>query len=320
MTTGVRNNQVTETAWTFDCAGHPSVAILHRPHQPAALGMLIVVGGPQYRVGGHRQFVELARGLAARGIPVMRFDYRGIGDCPGEHPGFTNIAPDIEAAIDAFHSAIPEVRKLVLWSMCNGVTAASEVAARTSWIVGLVAVNPWVRDAGSHDRTLLRHYYLRRPFQPDFWHNLLQGRSHTRDFFSLVRRSMVSLLGAVQSSELAPGRARNPLAHRTIDALARFQGETLLILSGNDLTAREFADEAEKVASWRRLLSSSRLQRADLPTADHTFSDPAARQDVAEITQTWICGLADLAEQPAARRPGPSPVAASPAPKRALGS
>ena len=41
--------------------------------------MVIVVGGPQYRAGSHRQFTLLARHIAAAGYPVLRFDARG---CP----------------------------------------------------------------------------------------------------------------------------------------------------------------------------------------------------------------------------------------------
>jgi len=54
----------------------------------AACGVLIVVGGPQYRVGSHRQFLLLSRRLAAEGHPVMRFDYRGMGDASGAMRGF----------------------------------------------------------------------------------------------------------------------------------------------------------------------------------------------------------------------------------------
>ncbi|KAB8057318.1 hydrolase 1, exosortase A system-associated, partial [Janthinobacterium violaceinigrum] len=56
------------------------VGILSLPAAPGPRGVLIVTGGPQYRVGSHRQFVLLARALAAQGVPVLRFDLRGMGD------------------------------------------------------------------------------------------------------------------------------------------------------------------------------------------------------------------------------------------------
>ena len=65
----------------FSCGGDQLVGMVH----PAAarLGVVIVVGGPQYRVGSHRQFVLMARDLAREGYPVLRFDYRGMGDSDG---------------------------------------------------------------------------------------------------------------------------------------------------------------------------------------------------------------------------------------------
>ena len=57
-----------ERGLVFRCAGEELVGILHPA--PGATGVVIVVGGPQYRVGSHRQFLLLARRLAASGIPV----------------------------------------------------------------------------------------------------------------------------------------------------------------------------------------------------------------------------------------------------------
>jgi len=68
-----------EEALTFPLAGAQLLAILARPDVPRDCGVMIVVGGPQYRVGSHRQFLLLSRRLAAQGYAVWRFDYRGMG-------------------------------------------------------------------------------------------------------------------------------------------------------------------------------------------------------------------------------------------------
>src|SRR4051812_8745475 len=63
-----------ESATRFDCHGGPRVGILHRPANPNSRGILIVVGGgPQYRVGGHRQLVSWARRMTEQGYAVFRF-------------------------------------------------------------------------------------------------------------------------------------------------------------------------------------------------------------------------------------------------------
>ena len=63
----------------FSCGSESLMGILSKSESAGHVGVLIVVGGPQYRVGSHRQFVLLARSLAAAGLSVFRFDYRGMG-------------------------------------------------------------------------------------------------------------------------------------------------------------------------------------------------------------------------------------------------
>ena len=92
-------NPVTEQALTFDCEADALVGILHVPAAPCDVGVVVIVGGPQYRAGSHRQFVLLARELAAAGYAVLRFDYRGMGDSGGEPRDFERVSVDIAAAI-----------------------------------------------------------------------------------------------------------------------------------------------------------------------------------------------------------------------------
>ena len=84
------------------CEADTMLGILHEPVAPSApVGVLIVVGGPQYRAGSHRQFVLLARALAQAGHPVLRFDYRGMGDSDGTVRTFENVDADLRVAVDA---------------------------------------------------------------------------------------------------------------------------------------------------------------------------------------------------------------------------
>ena len=100
----------TEHAVTFPCAGEQLLGIVAAPELPQATGVLIVVGGPQYRVGSHRQFLLLSRALAEAGYPAMRFDFRGMGDSTGELRDFEGVNEDIGAAINAFQAHCPQSR------------------------------------------------------------------------------------------------------------------------------------------------------------------------------------------------------------------
>ena len=70
-------------------------------------------------------------------------------------------------------------------------------------------------------------------------------------------------------------------------SLDAFKGPVRLIISGRDLTAREFEDAAADPL-WRRLLAEDRVERHDLPMADHTFSRRVWREEVASATITWL--------------------------------
>jgi pimeloyl-ACP methyl ester carboxylesterase len=150
---------VNEQALLFECNRERLIAILHAGAASATRGIVIVVGGPQYRVGSHRQFVQLARDLAAAGTPVLRFDYRGMGDADGTHPGFEHIAPDITAAIALLQTRAPGVREIVLWGLCDAASAALMYAPGDARVTGLVLANPWVRTQTSEAQAYLRHYY-----------------------------------------------------------------------------------------------------------------------------------------------------------------
>ena len=69
----------TEQAFVFPCAGERLLGIVTMPECPRATGVLLVVGGPQYRVGSHRQFLLLSRALAECWIPRNALRLSGHG-------------------------------------------------------------------------------------------------------------------------------------------------------------------------------------------------------------------------------------------------
>ena len=254
-------------------------------------GVLIVVGGPQYRVGSHRQFVLLSRRLAAEGYPAMRFDYRGMGDASGAMRGFEDVCADIGAAIDAFQRAVPTLRRIVLWGLCDAASAALLYVDATSdsRLAGLALLNPWVRSEASEARTQIRHYYGQRLLEREFWCKLASGRMEVfkslREFLRAAIRSRRRAAGAVNP-------VRMPFQDHMAAAWRRFAGEVLLILSGDDYTAKEFLEYTAGDQAWAGLLEAAKVYRVDLGEADHTFSSRLLRSQVEEATLSWLAALA----------------------------
>lgn len=267
---------------SFACDGATLVGILHETSESATRGVLVVVGGPQYRVGSHRQFVLLARTLASQGIPVLRFDYRGMGDSDGEFRGFEHLDHDIEAAIGAFREACPALREVVLWGLCDGASAAAFFAGRhPGAVAGLVMANPWVRTEQGLARSYVRNYYGQRLLQASFWRRLLGGEMQ-------VVKALRSFLADVGKARRKPAPGPDAgLPARLRAALEAYRGPLLLLVSGRDLTAGEFLACAGG-EGWAEALGRAVFRRVDFPESDHTFSRKAWKDEVAVACVAWL--------------------------------
>lgn len=276
-----------ERALAFRCGDAALVGIASIPAGACSRGVLVVVGGPQYRVGSHRQFALLARHLAEHGIAAMRFDYRGMGDSAGEERDFEAIQDDIRAALDAFVEAVPGLTDVVLWGLCDGASAAAMYAPGDARVRGLVLLNPWVRTDDGVARTTLKHHYRDRLRDPTFWRKLARGQF---DYAG----SLASMLGLVRTAFAGRPASEDgpaPLPERMRQSLHGFKGHTLLVIGGADLTGREFCDVAASTPAWKRLLAAPRVTWRRIEEADHTFSRRAWRDQVADWTREWVKAL-----------------------------
>lgn len=286
--------KVRERTVVFPCNGERLIGVLHAPDPTAERGVLIIVGGPQTRVGSHRQFLLLARWLAARGFPVLRFDYRGMGDSGGEAIGFERVEDDIAAALDAFFEEAAGLREVVLWGLCDAASAAMMYARRDPRVKGLVLANPWIRSESGMARAYLRHYYLSRLADKEYWAKLFSGKfdfvASLRSLLDLIRKALPGRhpLTASGGPERQEAGASLPFPERMRRGLEGFQGPVLMILSGDDLTAAEFKDTIAASRLWRRLIGGPNVTRRDCPEANHTFSSRLWRDQVAGWTEQWL--------------------------------
>ena len=286
-----------EQAIQFACQGEPLVGIVSLPKTKsgeskanANVGVVIIVGGPQYRAGSHRQFVLLARALAAAGTPVLRFDYRGMGDSAGELHTFENVNDDIASAIAALQTAAPAVTQVALWGLCDGASAALLYcqATQDARVQGLCLLNPWVRSEASLAKTQVKHYYTQRLRQKEFWIKLLSGKVAASALGELAGKFKNAFAG---TSVKASQDDQQPYQTRMANAWRQFKGEILLILSGDDYTAKEFIETTKDHAAWAGALRKPQLTRHDFPEADHTFSNSAMQHGVNAVTAQWLATL-----------------------------
>lgn len=277
---------------TFPSGNSALVGMVHPAAGTPETGVLIMVaGGPQYRIGGHRQLVLWGRKIAKEGFPVFRFDFRGMGDSYGAFVDFEHADDDIRAALDRFFAEVPSLKRVVLWGECNACSSSLFFAHKDPRIAGLVMLNPWVRTQEGQAKTVIKHYYLHRLTERSFWAKVFRLQ------FDLIGslRSALHLLRLARSGPSSSGQPptdgggrHGSLPERMLDGLQRFRGRIMLVMSGRDFVAKEFDDLVKASPQWQMQLESHNTQRHDLEFADHTFSTSAWRDQVAAWGIAWL--------------------------------
>jgi uncharacterized protein len=222
-----------------------------------------------------------------------------MGDSEGKLRDFEAVGEDVGAAIGALQAAVPQVRHVALWGLCDGASAALLYCGETadSRVVGLCLLNPWVRSEASLARTQVKHYYAQRLLQREFWLKLMRGGVAWKALGGLASNVRVALAGAPSGGANAldanfSDRNKTPFQSRMAQAWHAFGGSIWLILSGDDYTAKEFLEYLGREEPWRLALSHPRLERQDLPNADHTFSSASDRHHVESLTNGWLSATA----------------------------
>ena len=272
-----------EHAVSFNVGKEICTGIIHSPLDYQSTAVLVVVGGPQYRVGSHRQFVQLSRAMARQGIPSMRFDYSGMGDSSGLKKTFDKVCDDIEVAIDVLMKELQGVRNVVIWGLCDAASAALMYAPKDKRVSGLVILNPWLRSEQSTAKTMLKYYYLKKLFNPVFWKKLIKGGVN-------ISQSVKEVSSSVSDLSSGSKEGANSYQSRMADGFNRFNKPICLILSGDDLTASEFVVQTENNKLWKAL-DSKHNRTINIDDADHTFSQERFKRQVEDLTCDFVRSL-----------------------------
>jgi exosortase A-associated hydrolase 1 len=242
----------------------------------AAQGVLLVIGGSQTRIGSHRMYERLAKGLADKGYACFRFDRRGVGDSSGEDPGFRGSGPDLKAAADVFRTEVPGLTRMIGFGLCDGATALALYGDEVG-LDGLMLANPWLVEAeeGAPAPAAIRAHYRKRLLSWEGWKRLLTGAVNFKKLGRGLRR-------------LFSRRKPESLSNDVAQALLRHRLPTEVILCTGDNTA--IAADAE-IRAWpyEGLIRATQ----QIETDSHTFARPGDDAMLLTMVET---ALAELSE------------------------
>lgn len=280
----------TEIPVLIPCEDDSLIGILHKPENAGEVGVVIVVaGGPQYRVGAHRQFVSLSRMLASEGIATIRFDHRGTGDSTGELRGFLDMGSDIQSAIDTLCEHAPEIKRVVLWGECESATACAFYDYTDMRVQGIFMVNPWIRTEQGHAKTILKHHYWNRLFDKSFWKKVKSGQfsflNSLKSYFQLCKSAKFEVNPNASSEQ---GLESLPLPSRLARSCESYHGKIFVLTSGKDYIAQEYKDYSQASNIWQNMIASGQIVMFDIPDSDHTFSRLEWRDELFDYTKNWV--------------------------------
>jgi exosortase A-associated hydrolase 1 len=270
----------------FQCEGRRLIGIAALPARLAETGVLIIVGGPQYRAGSHRQFTLLARHLACMGIASLRFDYRGMGDSEGDKRSFDQINADIGAALDTFLELAPTIGSIALWGLCDAASAAMCYAHTDTRVRQLILLNPWLQGPLNVAWTRLKLYYPSRLGQVNFWTKLL---SFDVDIPVTIRSIVGDLRTTFRRQDKISNLLDSAANERMLAGLKQFSGQVLFVMSEKDLTANIFRAHIDNNLRWQQACKVATF--LDIRGADHTFSTRKFSDQVAQVTADSASGL-----------------------------
>ena len=251
----------------FQCDGDTLLGSIDRAD--AATGLLIVSGGNEIRSGAHRGMALLAAAISARGIPVFRYDRRGVGDSSGRNHGYRGAGDDLIAAVAAFRHQAPRLTRIVGFGNCDAATTLA-LFGRAAGIDALVLANPWVVQ---HDDPLppvaaIRARYAQRLRDPATWRRAVTGGIDIGKAIRGLRKIAT------------PSAEPQTLADEVVDAIRGWGTAARIVLAKGDATAITFDDAARH----RRLDTYTTI----VPTDSHSFARPG---DAAALATAIIAAL-----------------------------
>ena len=265
------------------------VGILTTPREVRAgvPHVVLVNAGIVHRVGPNRVYVDIARALAARGFPVLRFDLSGLGDSASVSTtaslGEAAVA-DVRAAFE-FLKSTREATSFIISGLCLGANYSFLAAFADERVRGVMVLDPTVPRTPRSRLVHLRRRVL----------HLATLREVVTLRHPVWRRSLARLR-QVAVPEFAIGwgaervGAETPLPERDAaqNALQRLvdrRVQLMLVFTGGVNHVYNYRDQLFDLLPGLDFRQQLRLEY--MPHTDHAVSDRASRASLLDAISDW---------------------------------
>lgn len=302
--------RVTEVPAFFPAGEQTLFGVLTRPSSSARETGVILLTGGAFIPGTNRNrlSVRMARALAERGFPVLRFDYHGVGESTGEIGTYDLNRPfseDLEGAADLMRGI--GVKRLAFVGSCFGARTLLSTAERIPELSAAILMSAPIQDFAMGDevplkvaqeksltqlaRMAFRPKTLRSIFAPPTPESGLRMRHIYKRTVAMKARLMFRGLRPGRGAEGGAGPRRAPMSENFSTAFRGVaqRGVALLFLYGDE---EPFYKEFSRVRRgvFRPLFDQAKAV-LDLDTVNgvlHGFSTLEVQDAAIERTLTWV--------------------------------
>jgi len=245
----------------------------------------------------NRNWVEIGRTLAARGVTTFRFDYHGTGDSGGAS-GYLNpnqpYREDIVAVIDHLRG-LGHARFVLTGSCFDARTALSAFENRADAIEGLLFVAAPVTSIEDqqklHDAGKDWGHVWQALQNPENWRRL-RDLDRWRHMANVIGR--VAGRGAREDVPAFDGPPLDPLFRRQIDALAGSKARALFLYGEDDPEFLGFQLALRDLWSAFPAETRARLEVEVWPGLVHSgFIDMARQREIVARALEWLIALVE---------------------------
>jgi pimeloyl-ACP methyl ester carboxylesterase len=282
--------------------------VLHLPQTTARseLGVILLSPGVKMRVGPERLYCVLTERLVQLGLPVLRFDFYGLGDSEGELGeewlkdvyNHIEVGRFVDDTIDSMEWMFREhgLRRFIMSGLCGGAITGLLAAQHDSRVAGLLAlgITPVLASRSadpakymtSGQAAAIRRSYLAKALNPLAWLRLLTFRSDYRLLWRSLRRR--GRAPVVVDSPAPEDDNANPLFPPAFFSMVESRRPVLMVFGGSDRLVFEF--EEKFVARHRARVAAAGVycQVHTITQANHVLSFGTWQQEMLAVSTEWV--------------------------------
>lgn len=286
--------------------------VLHVPAggARAEVAVILLSPGVKMRVGPERLYRTFAERLVSLGLPVLRFDFHGLGDSEGEVTeellkdvyNHIEVGRFVDDTIDSMEwmAQTYGTRRFILSGLCGGAITGLLTAKGDPRVAGLLAlaITPVLASHAADPSTYMtagqladmRHTYLQKLLSPTAWLRLLMFKSDYRVIWRAVMQPFLPRPPVAAPPENAPAERdnANPLFPPAFFSMTESGRPVLLVFGGSDRLRWEFEEKFLARHQARLAAGPQCYEVHTIAHANHVLSFEPWQEELLDASSTWL--------------------------------